>query len=328
MSLSKLLLLLLLNLSIAFQVAASSKNIKNEWITLGTMGGPVPNSGHSQPSNALIINGKTYLIDAGDGTAGQLSKAGLSIEDVEAVFISHLHFDHTSGLPAVLSLRWQVDAENELTVYGPPGIKQTVEGIFQYMAYGAKGHFGVPGQVHNDPSNNVKVVELHNGAVVDLDGFKLTSVRNSHYSWPEKSREWQKFQSFSYKFDLPEYSVVYTGDTGPSKAVEKLADNVDLLVSEMMDVDFIVNLIKQESPHMPPEAFSNISKHLSHHHLLPSDVGMLAKVAKVKKLVITHMAPAVSNEKQESMYTNQIAEYYKGEIIIADDLSRFELVKN
>ena len=146
MSLSKLLLLLLLNLSIAFQVAASSKNIKNEWITLGTMGGPVPNSGHSQPSNALIINGKTYLIDAGDGTAGQLSKAGLSIEDVEAVFISHLHFDHTSGLPAVLSLRWQVDAENELTVYGPPALNKPLREFFSTWLTGQKVILACPGK--------------------------------------------------------------------------------------------------------------------------------------------------------------------------------------
>lgn len=325
MNFSKLVVGGLLSLSVIFQAVATSENVKNEWITLGTMGGPIPNATHSQPANALNVNGKTYLVDSGDGTAGQLSKAGLSIENVDAIFISHLHFDHTAGLPAVLSLRWQVDAEKEITVYGPPGIKQTVEGIFEYMAYGAKGHFGVPGQIPNPPSNKINVVELEDGAELDLDGFKVKAVRNTHYSWPEKTEEWKKFQAFSYRFDLPEYSVVYTGDTGPSKAVEALSKDVDLLVSEMMDVDFIMNIIKVETPHMPAVALENIGKHLSHHHLLPSDVGALAAAAGVKNLVITHMAPAVSNEEQDLKYKGQVAEHYKGSIVIADDLDRFEL---
>ncbi|MDP5029223.1 MBL fold metallo-hydrolase, partial [Paraglaciecola sp.] len=109
-------------------MAGGAENSKNEWITLGTMAGPIPNATHSQPSNALLVNGKTYLVDAGDGTAGQLAKAGSNIKHVDAIFLSHLHFDHTGGLPAILSLRWQTETKSELTIYGPPGTKQTVDG--------------------------------------------------------------------------------------------------------------------------------------------------------------------------------------------------------
>lgn len=328
MQLFKLLSAIAICYSFSFQCVANSTPPRNEWITLGTMGGPIPNATHSQPSNAMVVNGKKYIIDAGDGTAGQLSKAGLSIEDVQSIFISHLHFDHTSGLPAILSLRWQVDADSPLTIYGPPGIKQTVDGIFKFMEYGTKGHYGVPGQIPKHANVNVEVVELTDGDKVRMSGFEVTAIRNSHYSWPRNSNEWEKFQSFSYKFELADFSVLYTGDTGPSEIVKNHARDVDLLISEMMDVDFIVNLIKSESPNMPPVAFENISKHLSNHHLLPSDVGSLASEAKVKKLVITHMAPAVRNEKQETLYRNQISEFYKGEIFIADDLDRFPLGRN
>lgn len=326
MSLSKLVSCVLFAVSGLFMGGAiSAPPTDNEWITLGTMAGPIPNATHSQPSNALLVNGFTYLVDAGDGTAGQLAKAGLNVKDVDAVFISHLHFDHTGGLPAILSLRWQTSAKNELTVYGPPGTKQTVEGIFAYMAYGALGHYGVPGQVPLSPSTNVKVVELVDGSKLDFDGFKLSVIRNTHYSWPANSDEYQKFQALSFKFILPDYTVVYTGDTGPSDAVEKLAQNVDLLISEMMDVDHTVNVVKRFNPNMPTQALGHMKQHLSTHHLVPADVGQLAAKAKVKKLVVTHMAPGLVTPAEFEKYTNQVAEFYHGDITIANDLDRFIL---
>lgn len=327
MKLLKFIAGVLFCISVVDYTIAGTANTKNEWITLGTMGGPIPNATHSQPSNALLVNGKTYLVDVGDGTAGQLAKAGLNIKQVDGVFISHLHFDHTGGLPAILSLRWQTSAKNELTVYGPPGTKQTVEGIFAYMTYGTLGSYGVPGQVTLPPSTNVKVVEVTNGSNLDFDGFKLRVIRNTHYSWPKDSEEYKKFQALSFKFELPNYSVVYTGDTGPSEAVAALADNVDLLISEMMDVDFTVNLVKNMNPNMPPQALAHMKKHLSTHHLLPSDVGQLAAQTKAKKLVITHMAPGLVTPEEFDKYTNQVAEYYKGDITIANDLDRFTLEK-
>lgn len=325
MKLPKIIASVLFSLSlVSYTVAASSKN---EWITLGTMAGPIPNATHSQPANALLVNGKTYLVDAGDGTAGQLAKAGLNIKKVDAIFLSHLHFDHTGGLPAILSLRWQTETKSELTIYGPPGTKQTVDGIFAYMTYGALGHYGVPGQATPPPNRNVKVVEIVDGSVLDFDGFKLSVIRNTHYSWPKDSEEYNKFQALSFKFELPDYSVVYTGDTGPSEAVELLSQNVDLLISEMMDVEHTVNLVKRMNPMMPAKALGHMQQHLSKHHLVPADVGQLASKAKVKKLVVTHMAPGLVTPAEFEKYTNEVAEFYKGDITIANDLDRFMLQK-
>lgn len=326
MSFSTFIAAALLSVSVvSYTMAASSVTTKNEWITLGTMAGPLPNESHSQPANALLVNGHTYVVDAGDGTAGQLVKAGLNIRNVDAVFISHLHFDHTGGLPALLSLRWQTDAKNELTIYGPPGTKQTVEGIFAFMTYGALGHYGVPGQIPAPPSRNVKVIELSDGSVADIGDFKVSTVRNTHYSWPQLSDEWTKFQSLSFKFELADYTVVYTGDTGPSKSVEKLAQNADLLISEMMDVEHTVNLVKRANPTMPIPAFEHMKQHLSTHHLTSDQVGQLAAKAKVKKLVITHMAPGLDTPAEFEKYTSEVAAFYEGDITIANDLDRFIL---
>ncbi|MBR9791485.1 MAG: MBL fold metallo-hydrolase [Gammaproteobacteria bacterium] len=325
MKLLKPLSLLLVSVGYIISVGAHSAPASDAWITLGTMAGPMPNAHHSQPANALLVGGKTYLVDAGDGTAGQLTKAGLNIKNIDAVFLSHLHFDHTGGLPAILSLRWQTETQRELTIYGPPGTQQTVDGIFAFMRFGALGHYGVPGQVPAAPQSHVKVVEIKDGSELVFDGFRFSAIRNTHYSWPTDSREYQQFQALSFKFTLPDYTVVYTGDTGPSDAVTKLSQGADLLISEMMDVAHTVNLVKKMSPDMPPMTLQHMQRHLSTHHLTPDQVGQLATRARVKKLVITHMAPGLVTPEEFAKYRAEVAEFYSGAITIANDLDRFEL---
>ena len=75
------------------------------WITLGTAAGPIPDPVRSQPANVLVLGEKAYVVDAGDGTAGRLAQAGVSLHAIDAIFISHLHFDHTGGLAVLLALR-------------------------------------------------------------------------------------------------------------------------------------------------------------------------------------------------------------------------------
>ena len=179
---------LLLSMAMAAPLLANdntnTQTSSSQWVTLGTMAGPLPNAIHSQPANALITNGNIYMVDVGDGGVGRLTTAGLQMNSVNAVFISHLHFDHTGGLPALISLRWQTNAPGKLTIYGPPGTQQMVDGIFEFMAYGAEGGYGIPGNKSLPASHGVNVVELADGEVRQLEDFTLTAVRNTHYSWP------------------------------------------------------------------------------------------------------------------------------------------------
>lgn len=292
----------------------------NEFITLGTAAGPNSEATRSQPANAMVVNDDLYLVDAGDGAVQQLAKAGFRVQDVDGVFISHNHFDHTGGMLAVLGLQSQLGVRKPLKVFGPPGTKTLVDGLVIGMTPAMKASFGMP---NHSWRANVEVEEVVHDSIIELAGVTVQVAENSHFAIPEESGLPEKAKALSFRFNLADRSIVYTGDTGPSEALEKLAMGADLLVSEMMDIDAVLANIRAGNPDMPKRQFDGIEWHLRAHHVLPIQVGELAAKADVKSLVVTHMSPNVSSDEMAKGYLNEIAEAYDGKAVIADDLDRF-----
>lgn len=303
--------------------AAPSAEQGGEWITLGTRGGPVASATRAQPANLLRHAGKDYLVDVGDGTSFQLAKAGVQTGQLDGLFISHLHFDHIAGLAGILGLRWQTNAPGRLRIYGPPGTKETVDGLIASMVPGTTAGYGVPGAPRRDPADTVEVVELRDGASFAVDAMTVTVRNNSHYSFPAGSDLAQRFESLSFRFDLPARSIAFTGDTGPSPAVEELARGADLLVAEMMDVDDTIALVRRNSPDLDPRQAAGMEQHLRTHHLLPRDVGELAARAGVGAVVVTHFVGIEPDRPEHFGYLREVAEHYDGPVVIASDLEKF-----
>ena len=313
--------LAILALSAVGMAAAADRDT---FITLGTHGGPVPDARRSEPANALVVGQAVYLVDVGDGAAEQMAKAGLSLQAIKAVFISHLHFDHTGGLFAVLALRDQTSAAGRLRIYGPPGIRETVNGLLAAMKPGAESGYGIPGTHFTAPEDTVEVIEIRGGAQVAIDGFKVSAVENTHYSFPPGSEMRKRFQSLSFRFDLPDRSIVYTGDTGPSDAVTALATGADLLVSELIDAQVAGGTAAPA--HGAAELYTPsevMREHMSKHHLTPDQVGQMASRAKVGRLVITHFVGGRVPGASTDSYIAAIHKWYGGPAEIADDLNRY-----
>lgn len=294
------------------------------WVTLGTQGGPLPNAQRSQPANLLqLADGSTILVDAGDGAVEQLARAHVPLAQVRTLFLSHLHFDHTAGVLALIGLRYQTDQPGVLTIYGPRGTKAFVDGLIEAMQPAAAAGYGIPGKTAIPPMSTVNVVELEDGATVSVGPVTVRAVKNTHYSFLPGSDLDQQYQSIAYRFDTPERSIVYTGDTGPSDAVVQLAMGADLLVSEMMDVEATVAKVKRINPTLSGPAESAMVQHLSSHHLTPAQVGELASAAHVKSLVLTHLAPGDASPDVEAKQRAEIARTYRGPVAFATDLDRF-----
>jgi ribonuclease BN (tRNA processing enzyme) len=182
----------------------------------------------------------------------------------------------------------------------------------------AMGPLGVMRPGGKLPKDTVKVVEIADGATFTIGTVKVTAARNSHFS---ASPHAQTGLSVAYRFDAPDRSIAYTGDTGPSPSVEKLADGVDLLISEItFDKGVAVENIRRQRPGLPDAAYASLAPHFEQEHLMPPDAGLLAARAHAKAVVFTH--DPLSAE-QIAKARGEVAQAYKGSVTFAKDLDRF-----
>jgi ribonuclease BN (tRNA processing enzyme) len=195
-----------------------------------------------------------------------------------------------------------------------------VDGLLAAMQPAAEAGAGFPGQPPRNPANGVQVVELTDGSQLSIGDMKISAAVNSHYSFAPGSEEAKRYQSLSYRFELPDRTLAYTGDTGPSTRVEQLARGADLLFSEIIDPDAAMAALKRVNPNAPPALLAMIRQHFIEQHLTPDNVGLLAAAAGVKRLVLTHNG---LGEGPTDKAIAAIAAHFKGPIVVAKDLDSF-----
>jgi len=293
---------------------------RSTWTTLGTMSGPIASPTRSQPSNLLRVGDQTILIDAGDGAAEQLAKAGVSLEAVHTLILTHLHFDHTGGLFAILGMRFQTGIPGILTIYGPPGTRQLIDGLIAAMQPMVELQAARSGRPPRTPGNDVKVIEIADGETFSVGTVTVTAAANTHYGFAVGSADAAKFLSFAYRFVVPDRTIAFTGDTGPSPNVERLAQNADLLVSEIIDPDEALADLQRQRPNMPPPVLALFAQSFRTEHLPPDQVGLLAQRSGAKALVLTHNGMDAAGITRARAV---IATHYSGKVSFANDLENF-----
>ena len=272
-------------------------------ILLGT-GNPAPIPEMSGPATAIVVGSRVFLFDAGAGVMRRMTAAKLPISGPTAVFITHLHSDHTLGYPDLIFTTWTFGRrKTPLEVYGPHGLQAMTDHII--AAWKEDIDVRTAGLAQLTPKGYaVHVHEISPGVVYDSAGVKITAIPVLHGNWKE---------AYGYRVDTPDRSIVLSGDTRPSAALEQAARNVDVLIHEVYQE--AESLIGAPTPADGPVAYRRAF------HTSDVELGRLAAAAKPKLLVLYHHA--MRPDGGATMLARIRGEGYEGRIVFGKDLDRF-----
>lgn len=174
-------------------------------ILLGT-GTPNADPERSGPALAVVVDSAVYLVAAGPGVVRRAAAAGFDVKQVNRVFLTHLHSDHTVGLPDLLLTPWVLEREQPLEVFGPRGTAAMMRHIER--AYEADIRRRIDGiQPQNPTGWRAAVHEITPGVVYEDANVRVTAFLVDHEDWPE---------AFGFRFDTRDRSIVVSGTRGPA----------------------------------------------------------------------------------------------------------------
>ncbi len=271
-------------------------------VLLGT-GTPFPNPERQGPATAVLVGERVFLFDAGPGVMRQIRAAGLPINGVEALFVTHLHSDHTLGYPDLIFTTWVMRRAAPLRAYGPTGLRRMTDHLIG--AYGEDIVIRTDGLEKEVPGGHeVDVHEIGPGIVYDSGGVRVTAIPVRHGDWKE---------AYGYRIDTPDRSIVISGDTRWSDAILEAARGVDILVHEAYPE---VRVAPEDRPggHLWP-------RYLKEFHISDVELGRLAAECKPKLLLLTHVVWMGGTE--EEVIAGLRKGGYAGPVLIGEDLGRY-----
>jgi ribonuclease BN (tRNA processing enzyme) len=278
---------------------------KTRLVLLGTGGGPrvVPN-GRAKPANLIVANGVPYVIDCGSGVSQQLVRAGVPLNTLRHVFITHHHSDHDLDYGNLFYNAWVAGLRTRVDAWGPPPTRAMTD------AYWELNKFDIETRIKDEGRPDLrKLVAAHefdsNGLVMQNDDVKITCARVRH---PPIA------QAYAYRFDCADRSIVISGDTTTSPELIELAKGADVLVHEAMHLGGLENLLKKV-----PNA-STLREHLIASHTVTGDIGKVAAAAGVKTLVLSHLVPSDDDSLTDAMWIEGVRKHYGGAVIVGRDL--------
>ena len=296
-----------LGLSVATNGVPPNATVTNplpatEVVLLGT-GTPYPDPAASGPATAVVVGGRVLLFDAGPGVMRRLRAANLPISGPEALFITHLHSDHTLGYADLMLTSWIMRRRVAFPVYGPLGLRSMTDHLL--AAYSEDIIIRTNGLEHEVADGyRVDVHEIRGGVVYEKDGVRVTAINVEHGAWKE---------AFGYRIDTTGRSIVISGDTRPSEAVVKAAQDVDILIHEVYSAS-----------HLKPEdrpGGNDWPRYCREYHTSDVELGALAARIRPKLLILDHIIRMGASD--EELLAGVRAGGYDGKVVIGKDLARF-----
>jgi ribonuclease BN (tRNA processing enzyme) len=287
------------------RVFARQQSKPTRIVLLGTKGGPrVGEAGRSNPATLLMINDIPYVIDCGYGVSKQLISAGVALNRVRYIFITHHHSDHNLELGPLFYNAWITGLPVRVDAYGPTGLSQMARDFFNYLKFDIDTRIDDEGRA--DPRTLFTAHEFDKpGVIMANDDVKVTSCLVRHP--PIK-------QAYAYRFDAKDRSVVISGDTAYAPELAEFAKGADVLVHEVMYLPGVEALVQRL-----PNA-KRLREHLMAAHTLPEDVGKIATQAGVKTLVLSHFVPGDDASITDDQWAAGARKFFKGRVIVGKDL--------
>jgi len=276
-------------------------------IVLGS-GTPNPDPNRAGSGYAVVVDETPYLIDFGPGIIRRAASMSppwggkieaMTVKNFEHAFLTHIHSDHSAGLADLLLTPWIMGRDKKLNLFGPKGLEQmassTIEAFeddINYRIYGTQ------------PSNKIGYKYnfhlLSEGLIYEDENVSVEAFIVPHGSFDD---------AYGFRFTTKDKVIVFSGDTGPSKTLEKFAAGADILVHEVYsNAGFLKKTKDWQIYHQG-------------HHTSTFEVGEIASRAKPKLLLLSHILFWGSKADEILKETRST---YKGEIKIAEDLMIIE----
>ena len=270
-------------------------------VLLGT-GTPNADPDRSGPAVAVVVNGTAYLVDCGPGVVRRAVAAerkngmsALEVTKLQKVFITHLHSDHTLGLPDLMFTPWVLGRTAPLEVYGPRGLKDMSDNIER--AWVKDIDIRIHGlEQGNTTGYKVQAHEIAPGVIYKDANVSVTAFEVKHGSWD---------QAFGYKFQTADRIIVISGDTAPTDAIAKACDGCDVLLHEAYN------------PSPLSDKTRPTLRYFQTFHTTAQELGTVATAAHPKLLVIYHQ---MFEGQPEQDLLDQLKRTYKGKVASGRDL--------
>ncbi|WP_051353050.1 MBL fold metallo-hydrolase [Thalassobacillus devorans] len=285
----------------------AESDVKMKVTLLGT-GSPIPSIKRFGASTLVEVGGEKLLFDAGRGSTIRLQQLGIKAGEIDKLFLTHLHHDHTVGFPDLLitgsvPIPSMGGRQEALKLWGPTGTQNMVDGFYQAYEKDVTNRQEVAKSANN--GLKTKVNEFEEGVIYKNNGIEIIAFKVDHGSMKP---------AFGFRVNYKGKSVVISGDTTYSKNLIKNAKGTDLIIHEVIASD----------PEPDDESLSNTFKSISAYHSTPEQSAKVFKEIDPKLAVYTHIISLGMTDK-DAKFVKRTNELYNGKVMLGEDLMTFEI---
>ena len=247
---------------------------------------PLPAPGRAQACVAVTAGADLYLVDAGARSPHNFSLAGVPLDNLRAILLTHFHSDHIAAIGDFNLLSWVAGRPQPLQVIGPEGVAQVVNGFNQAYAQDSGYRTAHHGAALMPPHlSHLQPRTIEPGIVLDREGLIITAFAVDHAPIEP---------AVGYRFDYRGRSVVVSGDSVATPSLRHAAAGADLLLHDAISLP-IVQALEAGARAAGLERQAKIFHDIQDYHASTDAVYALAEEAGVGQLGIYHFIPPPRN---------------------------------